>query len=313
MFLFSGQGSQYYQMGQQLFEQNENFRSWMVTLDQVAQRILNESILNKIYDDKEKGLAFDRTLYTHPAIFMVEYALARTLITEGIMPDVVLGCSLGEFAAATIAGVIHMEEALELVIHQALLFERKCEPGSMLAVLHEIPLLHEIQAKYPMIEPVAVNYDAHFVVSGSKGDIHALYTDLKNKNILCDPLPVSFAFHSSLINEIANDYKKMLQKKNFLSPNIPMMSSVDGNFVNKLSDDYFWQVVRKPIQFAKALQPLDRVSHRHYIDCGPGGTLANFTRRNIKSDATCHAIVTPFNQEINNLSRISEWYASINL
>ena len=96
VFMFSGQGSQYFQMGRELFEKNETFRDWMIRLDDIPRHVSGKSVIEVLYSDVYgKGDRFDRTLLTHPAIFMVEYSLAETLVEAGVRPDMVLGVSLG--------------------------------------------------------------------------------------------------------------------------------------------------------------------------------------------------------------------------
>src|SRR5215467_13794723 len=99
--MFSGQGSQYFQMGKALYENNDTFRYWMGRFDDIVRQFLGKSMIETLYSDLHgKGEPFDRTLLTHPAIFMVEYSLAQILIQAGVIPDIVLGASLGSFAAA---------------------------------------------------------------------------------------------------------------------------------------------------------------------------------------------------------------------
>ncbi len=117
VFLFSGQGSQYFQMGKELFTHNQIFRHWMLQLDSLVKTHYDISILHQLYEqDKNPREPFSRTLYTHPAIFMIEFALTKTLIEQQVFPDVLVGCSLGEFVAAAVSGMLKVEEALDLVI-----------------------------------------------------------------------------------------------------------------------------------------------------------------------------------------------------
>src|SRR5262245_6272077 len=134
--MFSGQGSHYLQMGRALFDDNRIFRDWMMRLDDFVRQSSGTSVIETLYSDRHKaGDSFDRTLLTHPAIFMVEYSLAQTLIDLGVQPDMVLGVSVGTFAAATVAGFLGVENALTAVMRQASALEENCEAGGMTAVL----------------------------------------------------------------------------------------------------------------------------------------------------------------------------------
>ncbi|MBZ5525861.1 MAG: acyltransferase domain-containing protein, partial [Acidobacteriia bacterium] len=107
VFMFSGQGSQYFQMGRGLYDNNKTFREWMIRLDGIARDLCGRSVIEALYSDAQRRAdPFERTLLTHPAIFMVEYSLAQSLICSGVLPDMVLGVSLGSFAAAAVAGFI---------------------------------------------------------------------------------------------------------------------------------------------------------------------------------------------------------------
>jgi len=141
VFMFSGQGAQYFQMGRVLFEKNHVFRDSMLDLDGVARRLLGESIVGALYETS-KGISeiFDQIRLTHPAIFMVEYAMARALISAGVMPGCLLGVSLGTFAASVVAGCLEPESALEMVIEHASAIEAECPRGIMIAVLAPLSL-----------------------------------------------------------------------------------------------------------------------------------------------------------------------------
>jgi len=120
VFMFSGQGSHYYHMACDLFESNPVFRETMFNLDEIAMGINGRSILKEIYhSEKTVKDWFDATIYTHPAIVMVEYAVAQTLAVAGVKPDLVLSTSMGSFAGAAVAGSHSIEESLTASIKQA--------------------------------------------------------------------------------------------------------------------------------------------------------------------------------------------------
>src|SRR2546427_2386522 len=129
VFMFSGQGSQYFHMGRALYEDNDTFHCWMVRLDEIALRLSGVSVIETLYSDAHgKGDPFDRTLLTHPAIFMVEYSLAQSLMQAGVWPDMVLGVSLGSFAAAAVAGFVGVDDSLNAVVPPGVGLEERSAP-----------------------------------------------------------------------------------------------------------------------------------------------------------------------------------------
>ncbi|MCX7747909.1 MAG: acyltransferase domain-containing protein [Clostridia bacterium] len=297
VFLFSGQGSQFYHMGHEFYQTNPVFRKYMDDFDKEASKVLGESILSVVYNvDSPRGKGFKRTLFSHPAIFMVEYSLARMLIETGIEPQCVLGTSLGEFAAATVAGIVTPEEALHLVIKQARCFEENCMPGGMLTVLADPALYHDKPGIFESSELVSVNYNEHFVISGEPEVLLKVERYLKEKDMGYYKLPVSFAFHSKGINEAQKSYTDFLRGKDFKKPCIPYASSVYGDFIDEIPEDYFWQIARKPILFKEAVGKLEESGPRVYLDLGPGGTLAGFIKRMVGSESKslAYSFLSPF-------------------
>lgn len=307
VFMFSGQGAQYYHMGKELFEQNEIFRRWMFKLDNYVQSIIDESILEILYDkEKRKGETFQRTLYTHPAIFMLEYSLAQSLLENGVMPRFLLGSSLGEYVSLAIADVMSYKEILKCLIKQAKLFEAYCPKGGMIAVIHDWSLYQQIPILSKNSQLVSVNYKSHFVISGENNRLDEIDSYLKSKGILHQRLPVSFGFHSFAINSIGEMYKSFLASKNYGTPKIKLVSCLEGKSLSKIDPHYLWDVVRKPIDFPKALRWLEFNGDNVYIDLGPAGTLANFAKYNLgkNSDSEILNIITPFANDLKNLNKV---------
>ncbi|MEW9701795.1 acyltransferase domain-containing protein [Paenibacillus sp. SI8] len=307
VFMFSGQGSQYYHMGKELFHNHPVFRKWMLHMDDISQRLIGRSVIQEIYhEQRRKEEKFVRTLITHPAIFMLEYALSQVLLESGIKPDYVLGTSLGEFTAIAVSECMRVEDVLACIIKQAEAIESLCKNSGMLAILGNISVYHENQMLFKHIELASMNYHSHFVVSGENERLTEVIRYLAENNILYQSLPVSYGFHSSCMDPAEETYKTFLRAKSFRKPVIPTISSLFGAQLVEIPNHYLWEAVRSPIQFQEALLGLERRSACTYLDLGPAGTLANFTKYNLPKDSMsqCYSIVTPFGQDMKNVMKI---------
>lgn len=312
VFMFSGQGSQYYHMAKELFASHPVFKQTFLRLDPMVKEVTGESMVESLYNSQQRITdRFDQIKLTHPSIFMVQYALAQVLLEKGIEPDYVLGASLGEIVAATVAKVMTPEEALECIMTQAHLVEKHCEPGSMMAILHQVRLYDETPILYRHSELAAINFDSHFVISGVKEGIQEIANHLASNQIVSHTLPISYAFHSSFIDPMEEEFKGFLHKKTNKRPAIPFISCVDGEIKEELSRDYFWEVARKPIQFPKAINKLQK-KHQEaiFIDLGPRGTLSNFLKynKNPHCDFSGYSVITPYQQELNRIEKIFAIY-----
>lgn len=306
VFMFSGQGSHYYQMGQELFEKHPVFKLWMQEADNIYQEITGLSIIKTLYDEGHtKSDSFMRTLLTHPAIFMVEHALGQVIIAEGIQPDYVLGTSLGEFAAAVFADILSFETALTAVVKQAQLLEKHCPSGSMLAILSTPNLYYDNSFLHNKSELAAINCPLHFVVSSEANHLSALEIYLVQNSISFQRLAVNHGFHSSLIDAAAVDYQHFINQQSLRSPMLPFISCAKPSPSTTISRQHFWNSIRLPIQFQAILENLEKESSYYYIDLGPSGTLATFVKYNLSNASASEffPILTPFGGDLNKLTK----------
>ncbi len=306
VFMFSGQGSQYFQMGRELYDCDATFREWMIRLDGIAQELSGRSVIETIYSDaRGKGDIFDRTLMTHPAIFMVEISLAQSLIQSGVRPDMVLGASLGSFAAAAVAGFISVEDALTAVTGQAIALEECCEPGGMIAVLAD-PALFAEDFLSGRSELAAVTFSSHFVVSARRAELAEIEAALMRRNIGYQRLPVSFPFHSQWMERAKARFESFMRSIRLKRGRLPLACCDQSAILFDLSEDYFWNVVRRQIRFRETIERLEREGARRYIDLGPSGTLATFLKyvAPATTRSTAHAILTPYGFDRKNLAAL---------
>lgn len=304
--MFSGQGSQYFQMGHALYIQDPVFRSWMLRLDGIVRDLSGNSIIEVLYSaERSKGDDFLRTMLSHPAIFMVEYSLAQSLIHSNVLPDITLGASLGAFAAATLSGFVEVEDALITVMRQATTFEACCEPGGMIAVL-AAPALYEEDFLSKHSEIAGINFDTHFVVSAKRQSLQEIESGLKKRQIIYQRLPVSFAFHSRWIEQARAPFESFMQYIRCQTGRLPMMCCDQAEILAVLPVNYFWSIARNAIRFREAIQKLELQGSYRYIDVGPAGTLATFLRYSLPSTSgsTMHSILTPFGHDLKNMAAL---------
>ena len=301
--MFSGQGSQYFQMGRELYLKDRCFQGWMDKQDTIVRDILSISITELLYTENKISDLFNQTLHTHPAIFMVQYALAQVLREYHMEPDYVLGNSLGEFVAAAIVGIMSYEDALRSVIEQAQVLEANCDHGGMIAVLDSPEIFSDRPQLHRASVVAAVNYDNHFVVSGARDSIAEVEEYLKMESILHQALPVSIGFHSPAIDPAKEQYLSILSGKHYGRPTLPFVSGTSASLVKQIDKHYLWNVIRQPIAFKNTVSLLENQGNFVYVDLGPSGTLAGFVRKNLKDDSHSKSfpILTLFGRDLHNL------------
>ncbi len=305
--MYSGQGSHYYQMGKELYENHSLFRQKVDEFDAVASEILGLSLVTKIYDpDKGKGADFDQVRISSLAIIMMEYGLTCVLIENGIIPDYILGASIGEICGMLVAGVKNLRECIEETDGVLRLFEDRCEKGGMIGILDTIDLYENTPLLRENSEIAAINFDSHFVISCRKRMTKTIENYLSNSKISYQTLSVSLGFHSSLFDPAKDFYNARFGNLTWKSPQYPIFSCTSMKEVFTFDNDYFWNILRKPIMFQKTVQRLEEKQECCYVDVGPSGTFATFVKYNLRnnSKSEIHSILTPFGRDLQNLDSV---------
>ncbi|AZS14164.1 ACP S-malonyltransferase [Paenibacillus lutimineralis] len=316
VFMFSGQGSQYSKMGLELYEANAVFRQTMNQLDESFQALTGASVVAELYlAAKRKGSRFDDIFYSHPAIFMVQYALSQTLIAAGIRPRYVIGVSLGEYVALAVAKVLSPTHVLELIVKQVNLLQETCGKGAMIAILDNCRLYEESAELNGRTELIAVNYDKHFTVACSVKHAKDTQQFLKERNIASLKLPVNYAFHSASIDRLKEPYCDVLRGCEFRLPEISFVSSMMGGPVKQIGESFLWDVLREPMNFQGALKALADGNPKVYLDLGPSGTLENFSKKLLDPAQTraIKSIITPMGSDMKKLNETIVYCGQLNL
>jgi acyl transferase domain-containing protein/acyl carrier protein len=283
VFMFSGQGSQYAQMGAQLYRSERVFRENFDVCADGFKRLLNVDLRELLFGDAAAASAaaekLAETWLTQPALFAVEYALAQQWLSWGVTPKAMIGHSIGEYVAACIAGVFDLHTALELVAKRGELMQA-CVPGAMLSV----PLAAaELRSYLPEdVEIAAINAPELCVAAGPIGAIESLELELERAGVLARRLRTSHAFHSASMQSAADQLIEYLRDRKLSAPTIPFVSNVSGGWITpeQATDPAYWgQHLRSTVRFADGVQTLVREIAPLFLEVGPGETLKLLARQ----------------------------------
>jgi acyl transferase domain-containing protein len=294
-FLLSGQGSQYPGMAGDLYRVERTFRKHFdrcATL--LAPRLktdLREVVFASNRGDREAAEKLKQTILTQPAIFAVEFSLAKLWLELGVRPAAMVGHSVGEYVAACLAEVLSLEDALLLLAERGRLMQQLPE-GAMLAVGLAGERLQPLLGNG--LSLAAVNTPDLCVVSGAPGEIAALQARLDKTRTLCRRLETSHAFHSQMVDPILDEFTAVVKSVKLRAPCIPYVSNVTGRWITAkeaTAPDYWAKHLRRPVRFSDALNLLFAKPNAVFVEVGPGQTLAGFARRH-PGKATTHRILS---------------------
>jgi acyl transferase domain-containing protein/acyl carrier protein len=277
VFMFSGQGAQYVNMAKELYQVEATFREQVELCSELLLPHLGIDLLNVLYpadeQTKEATEQLKQTAITQPALFVIEYALAKLWVQWGINPQAMIGHSIGEYVAACLAGVFSLEEALSLVAARGEMIQQ-LPSGTMLA----IPL-SEKEIQPLLVEGLSlavINGSSRCVVSGPMKAVEALQNQLTQDKVQCSNLHTSHAFHSAMMGPILEPFTELVKKITLNPPQIPYISNVTGTWITteQATDPHYWaRHLRQTVQFANGLGVLLKNSDGILLEVGPGRTL----------------------------------------
>ncbi len=300
-FLFPGQGAQYSNMAHDLYQNEPVFRESVDRCSSLYMRYSASTINIRelLYPSPERVAETQEQLYstqfTQPALFIIEYALAQLLLDRGIQPAAMIGHSIGEYVAASLAGVLSLEDALLLVTRRGELMQQ-CQPGDMLSIALSEDLVREYLNE--QISLASINGPDMVVVAGSAEAIEALQSRLIRRDVHSHKLHTSHAFHSWMMDEITERFASEVRKVKLNPPRIPYISNVTGSWIQdtEATDPAYWvRQLRATVRLQSGLQTLLANPNPLLIEVGPGQTLNKIVRQ--QATATRDMIIVPTLQE----------------
>jgi acyl transferase domain-containing protein/acyl carrier protein len=296
VFMFPGQGSQYVNMGRGLYECEEEFGKQVDWLATVVRERLGHDLRRLLYPlsgkEQEAEAELNETRFTQPALFVVEYAMAKQLEKWGVRPDAMIGHSLGEYVAACLSGVMEIEDALRLVSKRGELMQEA--PGGMVAVM-----MSEAEARERIngsgLSVAAVNEPRQVVISGAEAAIENLIEELRKEGIVNKRLKTKYAFHSQMTNGAAARFVEEVRKVELRKGDIEYISNVSGRMVRpeEMTDPKYWgRQMRECVRFGDGIEELTKRPGVILLEVGPGESLSRLARQGAALAADRTAIST---------------------
>jgi acyl transferase domain-containing protein/acyl carrier protein len=278
-FLFTGPGSEYPGMGRGLYLSEPLFRQHLDDCGQILDRIGHSGLIRRILSTSGPPP------FTPPGaagLFCIQYALARLWQDWGISPAVVMGHSLGEFAAACVAGVFSLEDALILTtaMDHAV---TSCPPGAMASVLAGPDRVSPfLEAEGGQIVVAAINSPRNTVIAGPKDAVDRVCNDLNRLNIQTLPISTAGAYHSPLMEPAVAEWKQCTEKIGYTAPRIPVISTRTGCLEDeRMADSTYWTAsICEQVNFREGLKTLNAIGNAVFLEIGPQPTLLSLARQN---------------------------------
>lgn len=274
-FLFSGAGAEYHQMGKTLYESQSLVKDIVDQCDEWLKPHLESSIVELLFAEKNNDTS-DLVKYAQPALFVLEYALAKLWISMGVKPDVVMGHGIGEVVAATIAEALSLEDALKLVVARGRLMREVSESNAAASIAaDEERVAERLKTVSDRVAIAAVNGPEHVVIAGEQQSVDEILAFFTAQNIEARRLSAAVP-HSPVVDAKLAEFEQAIQDLTFHTPKLPLISNVSGTLFEEaaLPDAAYWKAqIRQTVQFSKGMQSLQQLGAGVFLEIGPQADL----------------------------------------
>lgn len=283
-FLFTGQGSQYVGMAKNLYEQEEVFSTEIERCFDGFNQELNIDLKTIIFEEET---LIHQTKYTQAALFSIEFALAKMWQAWGIMPQYLLGHSIGEVVAAAFAEVWSLEDAIKLVCARGSLMQALPTGGKMISVrAKKEKISHFLANREDKVSIAAENSPYQTVLSGDEKEVMAIAAEIEKEGIKTKALTTSHAFHSSLMEPMLADFKAVVDTLAFNAPKYSIISNLNGAEIGEgiTKPDYWVNQIREAVLFAEGVKTLYDKGVNTFLEMGPQPVLTRLTEQTIGNE-----------------------------